>query len=153
MDAATIPIAGLTAYESLMKLGIIISSNIGDKLSSKEGNNNESEENKKKKKTLLIVGGSGGVGSWSILLARCFGGPNLNIIVTCTSPKQKEWCLSLGANETIQHSDIDTTTSTLPGSRQGCVDYILCLTEPTTTLFTKLANVIKLTNNKHRRNS
>ncbi|KAL3896657.1 MAG: hypothetical protein SGARI_007117 [Bacillariaceae sp.] len=114
-SAACIPVAGLTAYESLVKCGI------------------------EKKKSLLVVGGSGGVGSWTIVLAKHMT-PNLHITATASTKEQQEWCKSLGASKAIPHDEIEQH---LDGGREGSVDAIICLTEPTPELFASLSNAIK----------
>jgi len=180
-DVASIPVAGLTAYECLVKLGLAADTTkrvaeggqlqtIGMGGSGRDqagGGMDESVTTRhalkptveppppppKVKavasslstadlvdKTLLIVGASGGVGSWILTLAKAFH-PNLNLIATTGGGELKEqWCKSLGATKVIRHSDIGQI---LKGGKEGSVDYIICLTEPTTTLFTALSDVIK----------
>lgn len=120
--AATVPLSGCTAFESLQKVGLPIS-NIKDDSSDK---------------TLLIVGGGGGVGSWCTQLARaCY--PNLNIICTASSTLSSEWCQKMGANKVIGHDDIES----LGGGPKGSVDHIICLAEPTKETFNALAEVLR----------
>jgi NADPH2:quinone reductase len=69
-DAASIPVAGLTAFESLHKVGLAAVTNVD-----RESSSNVVE------KSLLIIGGAGGVGSWTISLARAWY-PKLKIIAT-----------------------------------------------------------------------
>lgn len=95
-EAATAPLSGCAAYESLLKLGL------GNNMPLRGGTN----------PTLLAVGGAGGVGSWATQLARVLY-PTLNIVATASS------------------------------APKGSVDYILCLTEPTPTLFSALSEVIR----------
>lgn len=121
-QAATVPVAGCTAYESLLKLGL-------GNLAPLRGND----------PTLLIVGGAGGVGSWATQLARVLY-PNLKIIVTASSAESKNWCRQMGATQVIQHDDI---TLQLEGGREGSVDYVLCLAEPTKELFGAITEVIR----------
>jgi NADPH:quinone reductase-like Zn-dependent oxidoreductase len=53
---------------------------------------------------------------------------------------QHDWCRSLGADEVIQHDEVKR----LPGVGQnGCVDAIICLTEPTPDLIGACAEVIR----------
>ena len=148
-DAATVPVAGLTAYESLVKIGLLHPSDWGWRSDGSETDEGQRRRiislpaDRQSPKTLLVVGGAGGVGSWAIALARAkypIDKSSLTIIATCTSQQQKDWCLSLGANQTIQHNEIATK---LEGGRNGSIDYILCLTEPTPTLWETMANVIK----------
>uniref|UniRef100_A0A7S0BXN1 Enoyl reductase (ER) domain-containing protein n=1 Tax=Proboscia inermis TaxID=420281 RepID=A0A7S0BXN1_9STRA len=130
-EAATVPLAGCTAYESLEKVGL----KIGFSPSTEEGNPVTTTG---LGKTLLIVGGSGGVGSWTTLLASALY-PDLRIICTTSSPESREWCLKLGATSTIDHGSVND----LGGGRNGSVDYIICLSEPTKELFGSLAEVVK----------
>lgn len=120
-DAGTIPVAGLTAFESLSKVGLAM------------------DDAKSNEKSLLIVGGAGGVGSWTMVLARAWH-PSLKIIATASTKEQQEWCQTLGANEVIEHDEIDRR---LQGGREGSVDAIICLAEPTTKLFGSCAEVIR----------
>lgn len=121
-DCACIPVAGLTAYESLLKCGLAVSSEPSDFTGS-----------------LLVVGASGGVGSWTITLARALN-PHIEIIATASNQEQHEWCLSLGADRVITHEEV---ASTLKGGREGSVDWIVCMAEPTQDLFGALSDVIK----------
>jgi NADPH:quinone reductase len=114
--AATVPLAGCTAYESMIKLDM---QDAG-------------------KKTLLVVGAAGGVGSWAMLLARARY-PSITIIATAGSQASRQWCEKLGATNVITHEDI----ANLGGGPKGSVDYILCLTEPTPEVFAALREVIK----------
>jgi len=120
-DAATVPLAGCTAYESLVKLGL--------------GPNHSVES---VGKSLLIVGGAGGVGTWATLLTRAWH-PQVKIISTVSSEDSREWCETQGATQTLGHNDIES----LGGGQQGSVDYILCLTEPTPSIFKALSEVIR----------
>lgn len=52
--------------------------------------------------SLLITGAAGGVGSILIQLARKL--TRLNIVATASRAETKEWCLSLGAHQVIDHS-------------------------------------------------
>lgn len=120
-DCACIPVAGLTAYESLAKCGLI-------------ANSSDSHIG-----SLLVVGASGGVGSWTITLARALN-PSLQIIASASNQDQHDWCISLGADRVIKHDEI---TSKLECGREGSVDAIICLTEPTQDLFGGLSDVVK----------
>lgn len=79
-EAAAIPLAGLTAYQSLYKAG------------------NLSEGQK-----LLILGSSGGVGSFAIQLAKAKGAE----VIGVASSKNHEYMRSLGADHTIDYKDQD----------------------------------------------
>lgn len=148
-DAASIPVAGLTAYECLVKIGLAVNNKlqINKQQGSLESVGLESSSSSSQRKettkkdvsaSLLIVGGSGGVGSWIITLARAWH-PHLKIIVTA-SPESHEWCTSLGASQVIAHNRI---ADTLAGGPAGSVSSIICLTEPTPSLFNTLAEVIQ----------
>lgn len=52
--------------------------------------------------TLLIIGGSGGVGSIMIQLAKKL--TRLRVIATASRPETRDWVLSLGADDVIDHS-------------------------------------------------
>jgi len=127
-DCACIPVAGLTAYESLAKCGLV----------TKTESSNRSDDGSFIS-SLLIVGASGGVGSWAITLARALN-PRIEIIATASNQCQHDWCLSLGADRAIRHDEI---SSELEGGREGSVDTVVCLAEPTQDLFGALPDVIK----------
>lgn len=120
-EAASVPLAGCTAYESLVKLGLEESATVSDQ------------------KTLLVVGGGGGVGSWAISLARAWH-PKLKIVATASSNQSKSWCQQRGADQVVGH---DEFVDKLGGGREGSVSHILCLTEPTPALFGGMAEVIQ----------
>jgi NADPH2:quinone reductase len=84
-EAAALPLTGLTAWEGLFeRLGL------------------SSEPNPAQQgQTLLLIGGAGGVGSMAIQLARRAG---LRVIATASRPKSQAWCLELGADAVIDHS-------------------------------------------------
>mmetsp|Transcript_28451 Transcript_28451/g.40047 ORF Transcript_28451/g.40047 Transcript_28451/m.40047 type:complete len:654 (+) Transcript_28451:210-2171(+) len=125
---ASIPVAGCTAYEALEKVGLYISSAT-----------DHQQSNAHVRSTLLIVGGAGGVGSWTCLLAKAVY-PNLRIVCTASSPESVAWCKKrLGADLVIDHGEIES----LGGGRQGSVDHIICLTEPTSSVFQSMAEVLK----------
>jgi NADPH:quinone reductase-like Zn-dependent oxidoreductase len=158
-DASTIPLAGVTAYEALVKLRLLIppthslATNIATTTATIP--NNAIANGAAAPRRLLIVGGAGGVGSWATVLAKSYWQhrPNkdenstnetqgqLEIICTASSRASREWCRQLGADQVIGHDEIATTA--LPGGPNGSVDAILCLTEPTPSLFQSLADVIR----------
>lgn len=121
--AASVPIAGCTALESLEKVGLPIVS----------PSPLESE-----RKRLLIVGGAGGVGSWCTQLARARY-PRLEIICTASSKESSQWCKEMGADTTIAHNEIIS----LGGGPKGSVDCIICLAEPSTDVFNSLSEVLR----------
>eukprot|EP00934_Nitzschia_sp_Nitz4_P000754 Nitzschia sp. Nitz4//scaffold71_size96697//11327//12409//NITZ4_004686-RA/size96697-processed-gene-0.24-mRNA-1//-1//CDS//3329557220//754//frame0 len=122
--AASVPIAGLTAFESLMKVGW------GPGLDNQAGDTT---------RRLLLVGGAGGVGSWVLTLAKAWH-PKWEVIATASSELQKQWCKSLGAKQVLNHADVGKE---LQGGRDGSVDAVICLTEPDPTTFDACAEVIK----------
>jgi NADPH:quinone reductase-like Zn-dependent oxidoreductase len=170
-EAATIPVAGLTAFESLAKVGLLTSNDILKKAMNVENSDFSSKtepeggtsfsldakvetiisaisniNNNKKKSSLLIVGGSGGVGSWCITLARAWH-PHLDIYATASTGEHEAWCYQLGASKVCRHDPDDIRRTCQQGgmkdAKQGHVDAIICLTEPTPTLFSVLADVIR----------
>lgn len=73
------------------------------------------------------------------MLARAWH-PKLKIVATSSMDMQQDWCRRLGADEVIKHDEIKS----LPGGGQnGCVDAIICLTEPTPDLISACAEVIR----------
>ena len=159
-DAASIPIAGVTAYECLMKLGLasdhkvssqsFLSKNLSTSRageletvglsSSARDQNLTTITNAQVDKSMLIVGGSGGVGSWLLTLAKAWH-PNMKLTVTTGgSAESNEWCKALGANQVIGHHEINQA---LKGGPAGSVDYIVCLTEPTPSVFNALTEVVR----------
>ncbi len=79
-EAAGIPLAGLTAYQSLFKAGKLA-----------------------KGQKLLILGASGGVGSFAIQLAKTKGAE----VIGVASSKNHDYTRSLGADHTIDYKDQD----------------------------------------------
>ncbi len=73
-DASTLPLAGLTAWQALIRYGEIQSD-----------------------RRVLIHGGAGGVGTFAIQIARWIGA---HVVVTAAS-RDEALCRSLGANEVI----------------------------------------------------
>ena len=117
--AATLPLAGCTAFESLQKLSLT------------------------QAQRLLIVGGAGGVGSWATLLAKAMY-PSMEVICTASSIQSQAWCQSNGASSTISHHKIVHLLGM--GSfnqKEEGVDSILCLSEPTPDLWSKLTDAIR----------
>jgi NADPH2:quinone reductase len=142
-EAATIPVAGLTAYECLVKLGLARDVAIVQegKLHTVglEGTDKKETRTEDATASLLIVGGSGGVGSWLITLVRAWH-PHIKIIATASPGDSQEWCTTMGASHVMGHNEIEKN---LQGGKQGSVDHIICLTEPTQSLFATLSEVIK----------
>jgi len=113
-EAAVVPLAGCTAYESLVNLGLGPATTPTDK-------------------KLLIVGGAGGVGSWAIRLAKVWH-PDMQIVATASSEESKAWCLRSGASSVVEHNEIESLVG---------VDYALCLTEPTPSVWASLTEVVR----------
>jgi zinc-binding alcohol dehydrogenase family protein len=82
-EASALPLTAITAWEMLF-----------DRLQIPHSPHREG--------TLLLLGGAGGVGSIAIQLARQLTG--VTVIATASRPETREWCLSLGAHEVIDHS-------------------------------------------------
>ncbi len=109
VEAASIPLVGLTAYE-----GLIESMRIPLNTTSSS-----------KKKTLLVIGGAGGVGSMVIQIAKKL--LNLTVIATASRPETVKHCKDLGADYTISHSDknfVKQIKSLGEAFEAGTVDYI-----------------------------
>ena len=85
-DAATLPVAAITALKALRDKGNI-----------QDGND------------VLIVGSTGGVGSYALQLANCFGA---NVTAVCSS-KNMEQTTSLGADKVIDYTKNDFTKSSV----------------------------------------
>lgn len=130
--AGIVPLAGCTAYESLVKLGLGPRANVSSWPT-------DSTNNKPK---ILIVGAAGGVGSWAILLLQAWHGNALEIICTASLQEAKAWCQQLDTVRSVQCIGHDEIAS-LGGGPKGSVDFILCLTEPRAPIFDALVEVIK----------
>ena len=128
--AACIPVAGVTALECLEKVGLPVANHNHTPAPSPSG----------EKHRLLIIGGAGGVGSWATQLARSVYGNEIQIVCTTGSVESSEWCMKMGADETIAHDEIESKLGTGP---KGSCDSIICLAEPTTELFASLAEVLR----------
>lgn len=82
IEAAALPLTAITAWEMLFdRLQLPTSGDAG---------------------TLLIIGGAGGVGSIAIQLAR--QRTDARVIATASRPETRDWCLSLGAHDVIDHA-------------------------------------------------
>ena len=82
---ASLPLTGLTAWEGLFeRLGL-----------------NPEPTPTQQGQTLLIIGGAGGVGSMAIQLAKRAG---LRVIATASRTDSRDWCLELGAEAVLDHS-------------------------------------------------
>lgn len=102
-QAATLPLTGLTAWESLFQRLSICP----------EGTDQD--------KCLLIIGAAGGVGSMAIQLGKQVAG--LHVIATASRPESQAWCRGLGADVCLDHTG-DWIAGLRGGGRQY-VDYVL----------------------------
>lgn len=106
-EAAGIPVAGVTAWEALVKSGNI-----------------------KKGDRVLIHAGSGGVGHIAIQLAKHFGAT----VIATSSAKNRDFVLSLGADQHIDYTsekfnellrDVDLVLDTIGGeTREQSIDVV-----------------------------
>ena len=105
-EAAALPLTSITAYELLFhRLGI-----------AKGGG---------KGKSLLVIGGAGGVGSILIQLAAQL--TQLHVIATASREETRQWCLDLGADAVIDHSE--PLDEALKAAGVDGVDYVAALTQ------------------------
>jgi NADPH:quinone reductase len=139
-QASVVPLAGCTAYEALVKLGLDSSAAAAAAASANEMATTITVPPTKQQRRLLIVGGAGGVGSWATVLAKAWWGDDLHIICTASSSSSVEWCRNQGADQVLGHDEL---VQQLGGGPQGSVDAILCLTEPTPSLMKGMSEVIR----------
>lgn len=122
-EAATVPLAGITAFEALFeKLRI------------------QDADGPSGGKALLVVGAAGGVGSWALQLARRAAtkeGKIETIIATASTETGRAWCVAQGADKVIGHDEVGA----LGGGPAGSVDFVLCLAPPSG--FATLAEVLR----------
>lgn len=85
-EAAAFPIAGLTAFVSLVNHGGL---KLGDG------------------KRIFVNGGSGGIGSWAVQIAKAYGA----YVVTTCSPESQSLVNSLGADGTIDYRSVHPSLS------------------------------------------
>ncbi len=117
--AAALPLTAVTAWEALFdRLGIT------QDLASNQG------------KSILIIGGAGGVGSIAIQLAKKVAG--LNVIATASRPETIAWVKNLGADEAINHHQLQQEIAQLNIQP----DYILCNND-TDGYFEAMAEIVK----------
>lgn len=83
-EAAALPLTSLTVWEALFERMPV------------------ARDGSAQGKRLLIVGGAGGVGSIGIQLAKQVAG--LRVVATASREASKAWCLSLGADLVVDHS-------------------------------------------------
>lgn len=84
-QAASVGIAGLTAYQGIIKNGAITDDNI------------------KEKRNILVVGASGGVGSYAVQIAKAIHSEN-HVVGIC-SEKNSDFVKSLGADRVVNYRD------------------------------------------------
>jgi NADPH:quinone reductase-like Zn-dependent oxidoreductase len=84
VEAAALPVVGLTAWQGLVDLAGV---SAGDRV--------------------LVHGGGGGVGHVAIQIAKAFGAH----VVTTASGSKREFVEGLGADEVIDHREVDFTTA------------------------------------------
>lgn len=102
--AAALPLTSITAWEALF-----------DRL--------KVDPEIDRDKQILIIGGAGGVGSIAIQLAKRVA--NLRVIATASREESLKWCLSLGADEVINHHE--NMMGQFEQKSLAAPDYILCL--------------------------
>ncbi len=101
-EAAAVPLTTITAWEMLF-----------ERLQVPRGDAGQG-------RALLLIGGGGGVGSMAIQLARQLTG--LRIIATASRPDTRQWCLSLGAHDVIDHhGDIPAQMAALGVAQVGLI--------------------------------
>lgn len=103
-QAAALPLTSITAWEALF-----------DRLKINPAAD--------KDKQILIIGGAGGVGSIAIQLAK--KNANLRVIATASREESRKWCLSLGADDVINHHE--NMVEQFQQKGLAAPDYILCL--------------------------
>lgn len=101
VEAAAIPLTGLTAWESIF-----------DRIKVNPATD--------KGKTVLILAGAGGVGSIAIQIAKKVAG--LTVIATASRPETKKWCIEMGADYVVNHHNLKAE---LDKTGHSHVDYIL----------------------------
>lgn len=120
VEAASLPLTGLTAYETLFD-AFKISFN--------------PEENKGK--SILIINGAGGVGSIATQIAKHYG---LNVITTASREETINWSKDMGADIVLNHkNDLAEEFKKYEISE---VDYIFC-TFDTDMYYEKMIELVK----------
>ena len=117
-SAAALPLTSITAWESLfdrLKIDPVID----------------------KDKQILIIGGAGGVGSIAIQLAKRVA--NLRVVSTASREESRQWCLSLGADDVINHHE--NMMEQFDRKSLAAPDFILCLNS-TDTHFESMSDLI-----------
>ncbi|PHK50176.1 zinc-binding alcohol dehydrogenase family protein [Staphylococcus edaphicus] len=120
VEAASLPLTGLTAYETLFD-AFKISFNPADN----------------KGKSILIINGAGGVGSIATQIAKHYG---LNVITTASREETYNWSKDMGADIVLNHkNDLAEEFKKYEISE---VDYIFC-TFDTDMYYEKMIELVK----------
>jgi len=119
-EAVSLPLTGLTAYETLFDVFGI---------SSNPDNNRD--------KTLLIINGAGGVGSIATQVAKEYG---LRVITTAGRNESKEWSEIMGADLVLDYKEDMKAQLKQHGVDQ--IDYIFC-TFNTDLYYEKMIDLVK----------
>ncbi|MHA3050718.1 zinc-binding alcohol dehydrogenase family protein, partial [Acinetobacter sp. ANC 4639] len=115
-DAAALPLVSLTAWEALFeRLALSVKTNL-------------IMQHDQPTPSLLILGGAGGVGSMTIQLAKLV--PNLAIIATASRKETTAWCLKLGVDHVVDHTQELAPQLSKIGYPE--VDYVLICNSPDT---------------------
>lgn len=98
-EAASLPVAALTALNAMRKCGVRKGTEViaGGRTGTRD----------KTVVEVLVTGGTGGVGHFAIQIGRAYGA---RVTATC-SPANAELALKLGASETIDHNAVDLFSS------------------------------------------
>lgn len=111
-DAATVPLSALTAWQALfVHAGLALG---------RLENNDTGEVKAAPAKSVLVTAASGGVGVWTVQLARLAG---YDVIATC-GPDNVEFVRSLGAAEVINYRE-KSLTEWLDTTASGKVDVVI----------------------------
>lgn len=97
-DSAALPLTAITAWEALFERFGLTAESTGD---------------------LLVLGGAGGVGSIMIQLAKAL--TKVRVIATASRDDSRDWALQMGADDVIDHHDLQAQTRTIA---PGGVDYL-----------------------------
>lgn len=119
-QAASLPLTGLTVYETLFDVF---------------GISKEPSENKGK--SLLIINGAGGVGSIATQIAKFYG---LKVITTASREDTIKWSVNMGADVVLNHKK-DLSQQFKDNHIEG-VDYIFC-TFDTDMYYEMMVNLVK----------
>lgn len=109
-EAASLPLAGLTAYQTLTRLNL----NAND--------------------TVLVHGASGGVGSYAVQIAKHIGAR----VIGTASTRNHEYVRGLGADEVVEYGDglVDRVRAVAPDGVTVSADYVGGVEEQTMQVLT-----------------